>query len=477
MTTQTSLLLAGLLVIPCLSTNTQARVNIVNTGLSLSYDYDDRKYETVNTSGDLGERVDFSDNNDYRSIAITPLIRLISTGLKDRFEIQASPSLRYDLIDSETDWDHNFSLAVERSINKNWRLIGSNFLLRSDYYDSSFSSDSETTQDTSLELSADFGRSQYWRNTFNIDSEHLYGQESVVDFGFSYIILRNDDSEFRTYEDYDSYEGSITNEHRFNQKWRELTEISVIRGEFETTGLSDLLTGDDSLSDDLMEYHLLLTGENNFSRQTTLSLFYNYIGTKYDDSLQVDGDIHQVQLRWIHNYSRQTTITLGAGPSYEKSEDQDSNTGGNGIAEITYRSEHGSFTFGVEKLYDVDNFSGTTERGFVDSWETRLLADYQILPSLVIDGHIRYTYEDRNDRPARLSDSFSSTDPSGDIILEEYHNDIFVSNIGLRYNFLRNYTASLEYTFTKQESDILGDDYDDHRVLVSFSWEQNILHW
>ncbi|MFT5728850.1 MAG: hypothetical protein ACI8PB_003010 [Desulforhopalus sp.] len=464
MTTHTSLLLASLLIIPCLSTNTQARVNIVNTGLSLSYDFDDRQYED-------------RDDDEYQSIAITPQIHFISTGIKDRFEIQASPSIKYDLIDSETNWDNDLLLAAERGISKNWRLIGSNSLRRSDNYESSSSFYGQTTQDNSPELSADFGRSRYWRNTFDLTSEHLYGQQNALDFGFNYIILRNDESEERTYEDYDRYTGSITNQHRFNQKWQTVTDFSVVKGEFEDTGSIALLTEEESLSDDLMEYRLLLTGENNFSRQITLSLFYNYIGTRYDEDVQVDGDIHQVQFRGVHNYSRQTTITLGVGPSYEKSEGLDANIGGNGIAEFTHRSERGSFTFGVEKLYDVDNFSGTNERGFVDSWETHLLADYQILSDLVLDGYIRYTYEDRDDLPTSLSDSLTSTDPSGDIILEEYHNDIFVSGIGLRYNFLRNYTASLDYTFSKQESDRLGKDYDDHRILVSLSWAQDILRW
>lgn len=475
MTNHTSLLLAGILIIPCFSTSTQARVNILRTGLSLSYDYDDRQYETVNTNEDLGETIDSGNDDDYRSIAITPLIRIVSTGIKDRFEIQASPSLRYDLIDSETDWNNNLFLSAERSISKNWRLVASNSLLRTDYYESSFTSDSQTTEDTSPELSANFGRSRYWQNTFDLASEHLYGQQSALNFGFNYIILRNDESDARTYEDYDRYEGRITNEHRFNQDWRTITNLSVVRGDYENTGPIALLTEDEPLSDDLMEYRLRLTGENSYSRQTTLSLTYDYIGTRYDEDLQVDGDIHQAQLRWIHNYSRQTTITLGAGPSYEKSEGQDSNTGGNGIAEINYQGQRSSLTFGLEKRYDVDNFSGTTDRGFVDSTEARVLADYQILSSLVIDGRLQYTYEDRNE-PA-VGDSLTSTDLSGDIIIEEYHNDIFVSGIGLRYSFLRNYTASLEYTFTKQESDILGDDYDDHRVLVSLSWEQDVLRW
>jgi hypothetical protein len=458
MTTYKSILLAGLLFVPYLTTNAEARVNIATTGLTLAYDYDDRKYETGSTN----------DDDDYQSIDVTPFIQLISTGIKDRIEIRASPTIRYDLIDSETDWDNDFFLSAERSITKNWRIIGSNSLLRTDYYESSTSTDTETTQDTSPELSADLGRNRYWQNTFDLASEHLYGQQSSLSFGFNYIILRNDESDDITYDDYDRYEGRITNEHRFSQDWRTITNLSAVKGDIETVDPTSLIVEDKSLSDDLMEYRFRITGENDYSRQTIVSLTYDYIGTRYDEDLQVDGDIYQAQLRWIHNYARQTTITLGAGPSYEKSEGQDSNTGYNGIAEINYQGQHGSLTLGAEKRYDVDNFSGTTERGFVDTWETRLLADYQILSNLIIDSRLSYAYEDRTD---------SSTDTNGYIILERYNNDIYVSGVALRYNFLRNYTASLEYTFTKQESDVVGDDYDDHRVLVSLSWTQDIIRW
>lgn len=464
MLTPKPLLTATLLLLTFFSVNAQARVNIINTGLSFSYDLDDRRNED-------------KDDDNYQSLAITPKIHLTSTGLKDRFEIRASPSIKYDIIDSETNWDNDLFLTAERSISKNWRLTATDSLLRTDHYESSTRSDTPTTQDSTPELSADFGRARYWRNTFNLTSEHLYGQQSTLNFGFDYNILRNDESENKTYTDYDRYTGSITNQHRFNQKWRAITTLSVVKGTFDDTGPITLLTEESPLSDDLMEYRLRLTGENDFSRQTTVSLSYNYIGTRYDEDLQVDGNVHQAQLRWIHNYSRRTEIILGAGPSYEKAEGQDSNIGGNGVAQITYKGQRGSLTFGIEKHYDAENFAGTKEQGIVDKWETQLNADYQILASLRINGRIRYTYEDRTDTRDTLSDSLASTAPSSDIILEEYHNDIFVSGIGLHYSFLKDYTANLEYTFSKQESDRASDEYDDHRILVSISWAQDIFSW
>ena len=456
-----------------------ARSNTVDTGLSISYDYDDRQYDSIDVDVDEEPSDVSSDDDDYRNFLITPMIHLISTSQKDQFELRFSPSFNYDTIDSETDWDNNLLISADRAINKTWRLMGSNTLIRTDYHETSPGATTETetetdsTQTTSPELSADFGRTRYWSNTLTLDSEHSYGQASLVNLGFDYIILRNDESDLRSYDDYDRYVGSITNEHRFNQKWAVITDLSAVRGEFETTGPEELLTAEDDISDDLMEYYLVTTLENNLTRQTTISAAYNYTGWRYDESLQSDGDIHELQFIWAHIFSRQTAVTLGAGPSYEKSENRDSNFGGNALAELEYQNQHSTVTLGVEKRYGVDNFSGTGERGYIDYWDSYFLLTHQLTSSLTLDGQVRYRYEDREESTTDLLltevDSTSTTD--------EYNTKEFVSGIELRYNFLRYYTASIEYTFTTLDSDRIGDSYDDHRIVASLSWEQNWLRW
>jgi hypothetical protein len=458
MTTQKLATTASFLFLVLIPATSFARSNSVDTGLSLSYDYDDRQYDSI------------YDDDEYSRISISPLIRIISSSQKDRFEIQAAPSIKYDLIDSENDWDNNLYLALERSVNKNWKLLGSNSLVRTDYYESTSSTTTSTTIDSidsSPELSSDYGRTRYWRNTLNLASEHLYGQESTLNFGFLYTLLRNDESDVRTYDDYDRYVGSITNEHRFNQFWSTTTDMSLVRGDFETVGSTELLDEEDNTSDDLMEYHFLTTLENQFTRQTTLGLSYNYIGTRYDEDVRVDFDINQFDFIWTHIFARQTTVTLGAGPSYVKFEDGEDKFGSNGIAEIEYQAQHWSATFGVEKRFDVDNFSGTDDRGFIDYWDTHLLMNYQLTPSVTLNGQVRYRYEDRQ----------QYTDDAATNTYEEYNTKNFVTGLGLSYNFLQYYTASAQYTFTQQDSEIIGDDYDDHRFLFTLSWEQNWLRW
>jgi len=61
--------------------------------------------------------------------------------------------------------------------------------------------------------------------------------------------------------------------------------------------------------------------------------------------------------------------------------------------------------------------------------------------------------------------------------LEEYHNDIYTVGAGLSYNFKQFYTAGISYTFIRQDSDRIGQDYDDHRLLLTLSWEKELFRW
>ncbi|MBU1045484.1 MAG: hypothetical protein KJ915_13955 [Candidatus Omnitrophica bacterium] len=445
-----------------------ARTNKVTTGLSTSYDYSDRQYDPV-TGDPTPESITNTSDDDYNRLVLQPLFSFVSDSQVDHFKLRAAPSIKYDLSGDQTDWDNDLFLSAERSLSKAWQLNVSNAFLRSDYHDpqSGIAVDTGTqdSQNPTPELSTDLGRTRYWRNTLKGGAKYIYGQESLVNLGGDFIVLRNDDAETLTsYEDYDRYAVNLNNEHRFNNIWKTIAELSFVRGDYAA---SDTTTPDvaptsttDNLSGDLKEYHLLATVENNYFQQNKVSLNYNYIGTRYDEDLKDNGDIHQSRLTWRRDFSQKLNTTLGAGPSYEKTEGRDANWGGNGLAEINYLIQHGSFTFAVEKRYDVDNFSGTDERGFIDYWDTRFLFNYQLVESVTLNGRIAYRYEDRED-PDLLT----------------YHKDLITTGLGLHYSFLQYYSAGLNYTFTKQISDRIGDDYDDHRLLFALSWEQEWLRW
>ncbi len=447
---------------------TIARTNVLTSGLSLALDHDDRSYDSTDTGE---ENSGFSDDGDYSSFSITPSIQLTSDGRFDHVQLRYAPSIKYDLIDSGSDWDHSLFVSGDRFITKKWQVSASDSYINSDYQNNE-------TDSSSPELSSDLGRQRYWRNTLTIGSDYNFGLERGIHIGFDYIVLRNEDSNASSNEDYDRYVVNLRDTHRFNSAWKSIIDLSFVRGEFDTVE-QDLGTGvdasslNDDLSDDVKEYRLSATLENNSFQPDTLYLDYNYIGTKYDEPLRDDGDIHELQLSSRNNLSQRLSTRFGAGPSYEKTEGRDANWGGNGIAEINYQLRHGSTSLVVEKRYDVENFSGTDDRGFVDLWDARIQLNYNLLQDLALDASIAYRYEDREE-PVSSTESLG-TDSTTE--WEEYHEDRYIASVGINYNFLPNWFTGLNYTFTSLDSDREGEDYDDHRVVFSISWEQELLRW
>lgn len=455
-----------------------ARTNSVTTGLSTSYDYNDRQTDetTADTNGGASTEESTADDEDYSKLTLRPLVIFTSESEQDRFEFRAAPSIKYDLNNEDSDWDNDLYLSAQRAVSKKWILNASNAYLRSDYHDTQSEdlaiTESADTADTTPTLSSDLGRTRYWRNALKAGSKYIYDEQSSIDLGGDFTMLRYDEAGLDNREDYDRLALHLKNEHRYNTFWKSGSELTFVRGTYDPEGTATDGTGVE-LSNDLKEYHLQGKVDNTSFHQETLSLKYSYIGVRYDETSLEDGDIHQPTLSWRHEFSQHLNTTLGAGPSYEKTEGRDANWGSNGQAEINYFLQHGALTLGVEKRYDVDNFSGSDSRGFVDYWNTYFQASYKILSPFSIKGKVAYRDEDRQDSGSLSEDVVAANTSSAD----SYHQDQFTTGIGLTYEFLQYYSAQLNYTFTQQNSDRADNDYDDHRVLFTLSWKQEWMRW
>ncbi|TKB24940.1 hypothetical protein FCL47_17005 [Desulfopila sp. IMCC35006] len=460
--TITALAVIVLIMIPEASFS---RDNSLKGGLSIGLDNDNRSYDNY--------------SDDYRRIVLTPMMQFTSLSERDSLEMKVNPGIRYDLIDSGTDWDANLNLAAKRFMTKSWQLGITNNFLRSDYQNTETGILSDPANppqvvappSTEPQLSPNRYRTLYWLNTLNLFSENFYRENSSIRLGLGYDVLRNDDSIASGDQDYDRYTASVRNEHRYNPRWRSTLDMQFVRGIYKaiesnvTTGLTGY-----GQSGDLDEYHLLLGLDNDSIVHNPLSLTYNYIGTVYDETSSNDTDVHQARLTWRRDFSPRMYTRLGAGPSYEKTEGTDANWSSNGIAEVNYSLEHGFVNFLVEKKYDTDNFSGSNENGVVDSWNSSLSGSYQLQKDLTLSGVLAYTYEDRQ-QPVISQSS------GGVPQLEKYHKDIYVAGTVLKYGFWQFYNASIAYTYTKENSEVVGDDYDDHRILLTLSWEKELFHW
>jgi hypothetical protein len=110
-----------LMTVPSVS---YARVNSVTAGLSTGVDYSDRTYDQQR-----------DDDDDYERLFLSPRLLFRSLSERDSFELEANPSIKYDLDESNTDWDSNIRVAADRFITKEWQSGISNHYMIIDYYD------------------------------------------------------------------------------------------------------------------------------------------------------------------------------------------------------------------------------------------------------------------------------------------------------------------------------------------------------
>jgi hypothetical protein len=469
-----------------------ARVNSVTLGLSSALDYQERDYTEAgeDEGADAPQAASPAGEDDYRRLVLTPLLHFRSSAERDSFEIRLAPGIKYDLIDSETDLDGTVFIAAERALSQYWQVKLANNYLMTDYYRTDDPATPTADQAQTAppprpdggELSPDIGRQRYWQNTATAETTYTYRQGSLVGLAFDYEVLRNEDednSNDSSLEDYDRIIVSLRNEHRYSPAWRSSADLSLVSGDFQENQPVGDSPEAGQPSDDLHEYRGFLSLINESIDRHQLSADYSYTATRYDDSDQDDIDIHELQLIWRHDLSPQLATVLGAGPAYEKTEGQDATWAGNGQAEISYRTERGSYGARLEKGFDVENFTGTDERGLVDYWDAALTMTRQLTETLQLTADLSYRWEDREEQIAGLAAPATELQQTvdGAVSRETYHNDRYQAGLGLSYTFRRYYQAAIEYSYTRQESDRLEDDYDDHRILLSLSWEQELFRW
>ena len=102
---------------------------------------------------------------------------------------------------------------------------------------------------------------------------------NILQVGFSYILLRNDDTSFRGYEDYDRYVVSLRDEHRFNPIWKSIVDFQYVIGDFDPTDpeVADAVVGElapgRNLRRRMISCQMILRNSTCCSQQKIIQLF------------------------------------------------------------------------------------------------------------------------------------------------------------------------------------------------------------
>jgi hypothetical protein len=426
--------------------SSEANVNSLTGGLDVGFDIDHRTNHGTGNS---------SYNTDYNRLVTTPSLNFKSNDVKYGIDFTYAPSFKYDLNGKGTDVDHRLNLSVKTMPVKEWQIKISELYIKAD--DSTQTANTESNIDP---ISNNLGRHRFWTNNASVGSDYTYLQDSVVSLGYTYSLLRNDGTSTAGFQDYDKHSGLLSVSYRFHPEWKATVGGQYVRGLYDTQQLATAGT-----QSDLSEYHGNMSLESYIFSKNILSVSYGYIGTVYDDKARNDSDIHNATLGWKRDVSPHLNFDLGGGPSYAKTEGQDAKWGYNAHAKLNYAIEHGKFGLGIDKAFGQDNFSGTSTGGVIDSWTVRGDFSYRFYEDL--SGGVFASYADRDHQNALLSTGTAS-----------YQEKVYSTGLSMKYSFWRWYSATVGYTFSRQEADNnLVASYDDHRVYLTLGAQKELFRW
>ncbi len=510
-----SIFLLSVIVLFFCCGSSMAGMSSIDIGVGVSYDFDDKKYgkDTPGEAGQPGGSDDVAvqknrmrkKDKDERSsdLSLTPRFHYIySYNNDDSFELFFAPSLHHDFAeDGESSLQYrDIRASFFKELTKRWSLSGENAFSLGKNDDSEEEQTEEpeisTAEDGSVksspELSAETDNTRYYRNRLSMDSRYIYGDNSSVDIGSSYDLLRedvdSDESEAKK-NDYDRYSTYIRNEHRFNSKWGTTVQGSYVRGRYKDDTVRKPITEktavgaageaasaeekENFVSGDVSEYRFAGSVTNFLSQENSLTVEYDYTAAVYDVDILNDSTIHTGMLRWHHRFSEILEGSAGIGSSLTQTEGSDDHIGLNGLLELSYLQKLGRYSFQLNKTSDMENFDGTDNRGAVDRLSYRLSADRELGRDLSIGGTLEYT-EEEGDRAAS-----AERDETGELAaaIEGYQKKIWQAAFGLRYHLMEEVDAGLRYSFSHLEADKDVDSYDEHRVIMSLDWDREWLRW
>jgi len=413
-------------------------------------------------------------NSDLNQVSIAPVFILETTGSLDGLTIRFNPSYVYDQESKEHNLNHDFSLDAYRNCTRKLRVdFNENYIYSND------------PQLLPAQNSGDYnpGRRSYWTNDLGIGVAYAYNTASSFESGYTYQMLRNDDTGIGGYENYNRHSADISLQHRINRTWNFGLSANYTKGLFDQPDHEEDAPAD--ISDDLSEYQGEIQVNWVQSRHNAPFISYEYIGTDYDDVSRLDSTIHNFTLGTEYQYSRHIIFTIGGGPSLEKTDSFEGNWNYNAHGGIDYViAEHTSMALSGEKGFNQNNFSvNSRDQGLTKFWEWQLNLNHSITPNLIVTAFSSYRYEQQDDITYDLPDNptndetISASDWENFREENMYNRKIYVAGGTLGYAFLRWYRAELQYSYRRQNSELINDSYDEHRLFLTISFQKELLRW
>jgi hypothetical protein len=297
------------------------------------------------------------------------------------------------------------------------------------------------------------GRRTYYRNTARARLSHQFGKDDSVYAGFTYGLLRNDNSQE---EDNDHYSPSIGLNYWFGPKFGFQSNATYTKADFDQD--SDFI-GEPSV--DFQNY----AGSIRFIGRTgeRFSVFaqHNQIYRDFDDNDFDSNDymVYAPSVGLTYVVEKGLNLRLGLGYFYQDVDNGDDNQGvfGNSQIDKIWDFQRGSITLTALTGLDQNNF-GAENIGLERFAGVQGTALYKFTRTVSWDINGSYRYSD-----AVGNADQNANDDSG----KNVHR--YRVGSGFTIEPLQWMAIRLGYTFRKLNSDNEADEYDEHRGLLKIT--------
>lgn len=451
-----------------------ARQTIVTGSAGTGYDFRDRTYKEAQAG--------YENEGDKQKISIEPAITVVSQGVYDTLNVHYAPQLGYDFVDQGNVVNQHLNVSDERYLSQHWSLtLSDDFRYTDDSESTTISrsttpTDSEDTDGLSQDvLSNDRSGRQYWTNAAGVRTSYALFEKTRLGGGYKYTVLRNEQGG-DAYDEYDKHAFFTNLSHGFDANWRSNLGLNYTRGLYDgkETGSGSSST---SGTPDLNQYGGNAGVDYILSQRDFFPVKYSLTETQYDGDTRRDTQAHEMSAGWSHAFDPQTRMTVGAGPSYVKTQGLDGAWGYNAYLTFMKQYEHYSYSLQLDKRYEAQNFSGSSDSGLRDTYNASANLVYQYTEALGLNCFGRYTRESQIDPQGQYRDAATGVlveSSTGDVT---YDKDIYQAGVGLKYDFARWYAAGVKYVYYVSDGQLDSDQYTDHRVLLTLSAKHELWRW
>jgi len=394
----------------------------ITPSISASETYDDNIYLTPN-----------HETSDYIT-TVTPRLSLALVKQYTRLEVAYAPSFVWyqDENDNNTT-RHNASLTFGQQLGR---------YLRFDLTDTFYKTE-EPIEEAENIIGVRHTRRTYWRNSGEARMSYQFGAENTLAAGYRQSYLENNDP---TVDD-----GREQTPFATVTFW--LNRENGLRLGYEYKK-ADFWREQGTAGDDYTGNSGSITYMHRFGPHVTTSLGYTYTDRDFDGDTE-DYKIHEGNFTYAQTFSPNLSLSLGLGYFVQDNEVSDNETGYSYNLSVTRQiGQHTTMIVGGAGGWN-EAYLEAERRGFSKYWSWNARIEHQLAQPLSC--FLGGSYRNDKDDTARRWKTIRG-------------------NVGLRYSFLRWYSAGLEYTYAKRDDDVNADDYTDNMVMFTIS-AAKLMRW